>query len=131
MWLSIQRNLFFLSVGVMLLLSATEYAGWLQGATAFFSWAALLLLWLYSVAVFIIPSFLKLTPQSKYFTHYMLVALFAKFFLSAFLILLYISLAHSTDKWFVVPFFLLYTLYTVFDVYQLIQLSRRASSTSI
>ena len=47
-----------------------------------------------------------------------------KMMLSVALVFIYQSVAEPTDRWFVIPFLLIYVLYTIFEIYFLMRLGR-------
>ncbi|NRB47567.1 MAG: hypothetical protein HRU41_07825 [Saprospiraceae bacterium] len=47
-----------------------------------------------------------------------------KMMLSVALVFIYQSVAEPTDRWFVIPFLLIYVLYTIFETYFLMRLGR-------
>lgn len=88
------------------------------------AWWAIGLFWVLSVLMFVFGNISVQAINKKLFTQLTIFFTFTKLLCSISCIVIYKSKMQPADKWFVVPFLLIYLIFTIFETYFMFKLSQ-------
>ena len=78
-----------------------------------------------SIGMFIFGQRASLSENKLLFHNLIIVTIFAKMFLSVFVLLIYKKIFHPETKNFTLPFFLVYFIFTIFETYFMVKLAQK------
>lgn len=78
-----------------------------------------------SIGMYFFGQRASLSENKLLFHNLIIVTIFAKMFLSVFVLLIYKKIFHPETKNFTLPFFLVYFIFTVFETYFMVKLAQK------
>ena len=87
-------------------------------------WLSIAFFFVFSLAMFFFAKKAALSSNKHAFTNVAIGTLAGKLFLSIILLVIYKQVAAPSDKFFIIPFFIVYLFYTMFETNFMIKLGR-------